>query len=110
MLLLTALAKFLVVVDLYVAFSHDRKRSKGRKNKLEGCTLAMSDIYFISLCLNFQVAKPTSVKFAGRLKPPSTFKSPDPETWPSQTTGVNFTKVVPTAFTLIDPNSVKKYN
>jgi len=42
------LTKFLVVEDLYVAFSHNRKRSKGLKNKLEGrmqpagCTLAMS--------------------------------------------------------------------
>ncbi len=30
------LTKFLTVEDLYVAFSHNRKRSKGRKNKSEG--------------------------------------------------------------------------
>jgi hypothetical protein len=34
----------LIVEDLYVAFSHNRKRSKGRKNKLEGRTLAMSGL------------------------------------------------------------------
>ncbi len=45
------LTKFLVVEDLYVAISHNRKRSKGRKKMLEGCmrpagrTLAMSDVY-----------------------------------------------------------------
>ncbi len=38
------LTKFLIVEDLYVAFYHNRKRSKGRKNKLEGRTLAMSEL------------------------------------------------------------------
>jgi hypothetical protein len=37
---LVLLTKFLVVEDLHVAFSHNIKRSKGRKNKLEGRTLA----------------------------------------------------------------------
>jgi len=50
MRLLTAFDQILVVEDLYVAFSHNRKRSKGRKNKSEGRmrpagrTLAMSVI------------------------------------------------------------------
>ena len=41
------LTKFLIVEDLYVAFSRNRKRSKGRKNKLEGRTLDMSDIDYL---------------------------------------------------------------
>jgi len=39
------LTKFLVVKDLYVAFSLNRKRFKGLKNKSEGSTLAMSGPY-----------------------------------------------------------------
>ncbi len=48
------LAKFLIVEYLYVAFSHSRKRSMGRKNKSEGRmrpagrTLAMSVIYYMA--------------------------------------------------------------
>ena len=47
------LTKFLIVEDLYVVFSNSRKRSKGRKNKLEGRmrpagrTLAMSGLYHV---------------------------------------------------------------
>jgi len=38
------LTKFLVVDDQHVAFSRNRKWSKGRKNKLEGRNLALSGI------------------------------------------------------------------
>jgi len=44
LVLLVLLTKFLVVEDISVAISHNRKRSKGRKNKFEGRTLAMSAI------------------------------------------------------------------
>jgi len=50
MLLLTAFDQILVVEDLYVAFSHNRKRSKGRKNKSEGYTLAMSALQCAKDC------------------------------------------------------------
>ncbi len=48
---LQLLTKFLIIDDLYVAFSHSRKSLKGHKNKSEDCirpagrTLAMSAIY-----------------------------------------------------------------